>query len=162
MHTTTTRASHNEVWPTCRFGAHRITAPSAGRAAGVALMRTTIGSGGEEPIFGDLRSSAAPHHASQSRRPQTRRARPIARRAEGFALLAAVAVLAAVLGAVFGQEWLGLLVYLSVAAAPTLPTGLALAGVVGPRSRRWRSSVGSIPWSCRRWCSGCCSSRCGG
>ena len=54
-----------------------------------------------------------------------------ARRAEGLALLAAVAVLAVVLGAVFGQEWLGLLVYLSVAAALTLPTGVALAGVVG-------------------------------
>jgi two-component system sensor histidine kinase DesK len=53
------------------------------------------------------------------------------RRAEGLALLAAVAVLAVVLGAVFGQEWLGLLVYLSVAAALTLPTRVALAGVVG-------------------------------
>jgi two-component system, NarL family, sensor histidine kinase DesK len=44
------------------------------------------------------------------------------RRAEGFALLAGVAVLAVVLGAVLGQEWLGLLVYLSVAAALILPT----------------------------------------
>jgi two-component system sensor histidine kinase DesK len=53
------------------------------------------------------------------------------RRTEGFALLAVVAVLAVVLGAAFGQEWLGLLVYLSVAAALTLPTRGALAGVVG-------------------------------
>jgi two-component system, NarL family, sensor histidine kinase DesK len=53
------------------------------------------------------------------------------RRAEGFALLVAVAVLAVVLGAAFGQEWLGLLVYLSVAAALTLPTRGALAGVIG-------------------------------
>ncbi len=53
------------------------------------------------------------------------------RRAEGLALLAAVAVLAVVLGAVLGQEWLGLLVYLSVAAALTLPTGVAITGVVG-------------------------------
>jgi two-component system, NarL family, sensor histidine kinase DesK len=53
------------------------------------------------------------------------------RRAEGFALLAAVAVLAVVLAAALGQEWLGLLVYLSVAAALTLPTRAALAGVVG-------------------------------
>ena len=53
------------------------------------------------------------------------------RRAEGFALLAGVAVLAIVLGAVLGQEWLGLLVYLSVAAALTLPTRGALVGVVG-------------------------------
>ena len=40
--------------PEVPFGAHIITAPSASRAAGVALMRTTIGSGGKEPIFGDL------------------------------------------------------------------------------------------------------------
>jgi two-component system sensor histidine kinase DesK len=53
------------------------------------------------------------------------------RRAEGVALLVAVAVLAVVLGAVFGQEWLGLLVYLSVAAALTLSTRVALAGVIG-------------------------------
>lgn len=53
------------------------------------------------------------------------------RRAEGFALLVAVAVLAVVLGAAIGQEWLGLLVYLSVAAALTLPTRVALAGVLG-------------------------------
>jgi two-component system, NarL family, sensor histidine kinase DesK len=53
------------------------------------------------------------------------------RRTEGLALLAAVAVLAVVLGAVFGQEWLGLLVYLSVAAALTLPPRIAIAGVVG-------------------------------
>jgi two-component system sensor histidine kinase DesK len=53
------------------------------------------------------------------------------RRAEGFALLAGVAVLAVVLGAVFGQEWLGLLVYLSVAAALTLPPRIALASVIG-------------------------------
>jgi two-component system sensor histidine kinase DesK len=53
------------------------------------------------------------------------------RRAEGFALLVAVAVLAVVLGAALGQEWLGLLVYLSVAAALTLPTRAALAGVLG-------------------------------
>jgi two-component system sensor histidine kinase DesK len=53
------------------------------------------------------------------------------RRAEGFALVAGVAVLAIVLGAVVGQEWLGLLVYLSVAAALTLPPRGALVGVVG-------------------------------
>jgi two-component system sensor histidine kinase DesK len=53
------------------------------------------------------------------------------RRAEGLALFAAVAVLAVVLGAVFSGEWLGLLVYLSVAAALTLPTRAAIAGVVG-------------------------------
>jgi two-component system sensor histidine kinase DesK len=53
------------------------------------------------------------------------------RRTEGFALLVALAVLAVVLGAALGQEWLGLLVYLSVAAALTLPTRAALAGVVG-------------------------------
>jgi two-component system, NarL family, sensor histidine kinase DesK len=53
------------------------------------------------------------------------------RRAEGFALLVAVAVLAVVLGAAIGQEWLGLLVYLSVAAALTLPTRVALVGVIG-------------------------------
>jgi two-component system sensor histidine kinase DesK len=53
------------------------------------------------------------------------------RRAEGFALLAVVAVLAVVFGAALGQEWLGLLVYLSVAAALTLPTRVALAGVIG-------------------------------
>ena len=53
------------------------------------------------------------------------------RPAEGFALLAVVAVLAVVLGAAFGQEWLGLLVYLSVAAALTLPTRVARAGVIG-------------------------------
>jgi two-component system sensor histidine kinase DesK len=53
------------------------------------------------------------------------------RRAEGLGLLAAVAVLAVVLGAALGQEWLGLLVYLSVAAALTLQTRIALAGVVG-------------------------------
>jgi hypothetical protein len=45
------------------FGAHMITAPSASRAAGVALMRTTIGSGGEEPIFGDLRYAMARRRA---------------------------------------------------------------------------------------------------
>jgi hypothetical protein len=39
--------------------------------------------------------------------------------------------LAVVLGAVFGQEWLGLLVYLSVAAALALPPRIALASVVG-------------------------------
>ncbi len=53
------------------------------------------------------------------------------RQTEGFALLAAVAVLAVVLGAALGQEWLGLLVYLSVAAALTLPPRAGLAGVVG-------------------------------
>ena len=53
------------------------------------------------------------------------------RRTECFALLAAVAVLAVALGAALGHEWLGLLVYLSVAAALTLPTRVALAAVVG-------------------------------
>jgi two-component system sensor histidine kinase DesK len=51
------------------------------------------------------------------------------RRAEGLTLLAAVAVLAIVLGATVGEEWLGLLVYLSVAAALALPMRVAIAGV---------------------------------
>lgn len=51
------------------------------------------------------------------------------RRAEGSALLAALAALAIALSIGFGDEWLGLLVYLSVVLALALPTGLALAGV---------------------------------
>ncbi|MGH9230063.1 MAG: sensor histidine kinase [Acidimicrobiales bacterium] len=53
------------------------------------------------------------------------------RRIEGMAPLAVVAVLAVVLAAALRQEWLGLLVYLSVAAALTLPTRAGLAGVIG-------------------------------
>jgi two-component system, NarL family, sensor histidine kinase DesK len=52
-----------------------------------------------------------------------------ARKVEGSALLAALAALAICLSTAFGDGWLGLLVYLSVAMALALPTGLALAGV---------------------------------
>jgi two-component system, NarL family, sensor histidine kinase DesK len=51
------------------------------------------------------------------------------RRIEGSALLAALAGLAICLSTAFGDGWRGLLVYLSVAVALALPTGLALAGV---------------------------------
>jgi len=51
------------------------------------------------------------------------------RRAEGAALLAAVAALAIALSIAFGDDWLGLLVYLSVALALALPTRFALAGL---------------------------------
>ena len=50
-------------------------------------------------------------------------------RGEGLALLTAIAVLAVALAAAFGEEWLGLLVYLSVAAALALPARVAIAGV---------------------------------
>lgn len=83
------------------------------------------------------------------------------RRAEGLALLAAVAVLAVVLGAVFGQEWLGLLVYLSVAAALTLPTRVALASVVGATVAAL-AIVGALDPVVLQTLLGCCSSRCGG
>jgi two-component system, NarL family, sensor histidine kinase DesK len=51
------------------------------------------------------------------------------RRAEGSALLGALAALAIGLSIAFGDDWLGLLVYLSIAVALTLPTSLALAGI---------------------------------
>jgi two-component system sensor histidine kinase DesK len=51
------------------------------------------------------------------------------RRAEGAALLAAVAALAIALSIAFGDDWLALLVYLSIALALALPTPLALAGL---------------------------------
>jgi two-component system sensor histidine kinase DesK len=51
------------------------------------------------------------------------------RRVEGRALLAGLAVLAIGLSVAFGDEWLGLLVYLSVALALALPTAPALAGI---------------------------------
>jgi len=52
-----------------------------------------------------------------------------ARRGEGVALLGAIAALAIALSIAFGDEWLGLLVYLSVAVALAVPTRLALAGI---------------------------------
>lgn len=51
------------------------------------------------------------------------------RRGEGSMVLGAIAALAIGLAIGFGDEWLGLLVYLSVAIALALPTGFALAGV---------------------------------
>jgi two-component system sensor histidine kinase DesK len=51
------------------------------------------------------------------------------RRVEGAALLGALAALAICLSTAFGDDWLGLLVYLSVAVALAIPTALALAGV---------------------------------
>jgi two-component system sensor histidine kinase DesK len=51
------------------------------------------------------------------------------RKVEGGALLGAIAALAIGLSIGFGDEWLGLLVYLSIALALALPTWLALAGV---------------------------------
>jgi two-component system, NarL family, sensor histidine kinase DesK len=51
------------------------------------------------------------------------------RRGEGGALLAAIAALAVALSIAFGDEWLGLLVYLSIALALALSTRLALVGV---------------------------------
>ena len=53
------------------------------------------------------------------------------RRREGTALLAAIAVLAIALPIAFGDDWLGLLVFLSVAVALALPARLALAGITG-------------------------------
>jgi two-component system sensor histidine kinase DesK len=52
-----------------------------------------------------------------------------ARRGEGAAVLGALAALAIGLSIAFGDEWLGLLVYLSVAVALALPTRLALAAI---------------------------------
>jgi two-component system, NarL family, sensor histidine kinase DesK len=51
------------------------------------------------------------------------------RRGEGAALLGGIAALAVGLSIAFGDEWLGLLVYLSIALALALPTGLALTGI---------------------------------
>jgi two-component system sensor histidine kinase DesK len=51
------------------------------------------------------------------------------RRTEGWALLGAAAALSVGLSIAFGDEWLGLLVYLTVALALALPTRLALAGI---------------------------------
>jgi two-component system, NarL family, sensor histidine kinase DesK len=51
------------------------------------------------------------------------------RRAEGAALLAAVAALAIALSIAFGDDWLGLLVYVSIAVALALPTHVALTGL---------------------------------
>ena len=53
----------------------------------------------------------------------------IERRSEGRALLGGVAALATGLAVAFGDEWLGLLVYLSIALALALPTRLALVGI---------------------------------
>ena len=52
------------------------------------------------------------------------------RRAEGAALLGALAALAIGLAIAFGEEWLGLLIYLTVALALALPTRAALAAIV--------------------------------
>lgn len=51
------------------------------------------------------------------------------RRVEGHVLLASLAMLAIALSVAFGDEWLGLFVYLSVALALALPTRLALVGI---------------------------------
>jgi two-component system, NarL family, sensor histidine kinase DesK len=51
------------------------------------------------------------------------------RRVEGRALLATLAAIAICLSISFGDEWLGLLVYLSIALALSLPTRPALAGI---------------------------------
>jgi two-component system sensor histidine kinase DesK len=51
------------------------------------------------------------------------------RRAEGSALLSSLAALAIGLSVAFGDQWLGLLVYLGVALALALPTRMALAGI---------------------------------
>ena len=53
------------------------------------------------------------------------------RRVEGSGLLAAIAGLGVALSIAFGDEWLGLLVYVSVAVALALPAAVALAGVAG-------------------------------
>lgn len=52
------------------------------------------------------------------------------RRTEGLLLLGAIATLATALAAVLENEWMALVVYLSVAAALVLPIRLAVAGVV--------------------------------
>jgi two-component system sensor histidine kinase DesK len=51
------------------------------------------------------------------------------RRAEGAALLGTLAALSIALSIAFGDDWLGLLIYLSVAVALTLPTRFALAAI---------------------------------
>jgi two-component system sensor histidine kinase DesK len=51
------------------------------------------------------------------------------RRIEGSVLLAALAALAICLSTAFGDEWLGLFVYLSIAVALALPTRVALVGI---------------------------------
>ena len=51
------------------------------------------------------------------------------RRGEGGALLVALSAVAVGLSIAFGGEWLGLLVYLSIALALALPTRLALVGI---------------------------------
>jgi two-component system sensor histidine kinase DesK len=51
------------------------------------------------------------------------------RRREGVALLGAIAALAVGLAIAFGDEWLGLLVYLSVAVALAVPARPALGGI---------------------------------
>ncbi len=51
------------------------------------------------------------------------------RRTEGRALLGAAAALSVGLSVALGDDWLGLLVYLTVAVALALPTGQALVGI---------------------------------
>jgi two-component system sensor histidine kinase DesK len=51
------------------------------------------------------------------------------RRTEGIVLLSSIAAIAIGLSIAFGNQWLGLLVYLSIALALALPTGPALAGI---------------------------------
>jgi two-component system sensor histidine kinase DesK len=51
------------------------------------------------------------------------------RRAEGAALLGVLAAIAICLSTAFGDDWLGLLIYLSIALALALPTRLALLGI---------------------------------
>ncbi|MGH2988032.1 MAG: sensor histidine kinase, partial [Solirubrobacterales bacterium] len=53
------------------------------------------------------------------------------RRPEGATLLCSLAALAIGLSVAFGDQWLGLLVYLSIAIALTLPTRIALTGIAG-------------------------------
>jgi two-component system sensor histidine kinase DesK len=53
------------------------------------------------------------------------------RRAEGSVLLGSLAALAIGLSIAFSDQWLGLLVYLGIAVALTLPTRLALPGIAG-------------------------------
>jgi hypothetical protein len=70
------------------------------------------------------------------------------RRAEGAALLAGVAVLAIALSIAFGDDWLGLLVYLSVALALVLPTLLGSQAWRRWLRSPWRSRESS-KWPCR-------------
>jgi two-component system, NarL family, sensor histidine kinase DesK len=51
------------------------------------------------------------------------------RRTQGAALLGSIAALSIGLSIAFGDDWLGLLVFLSVAVALALPTRIALAGI---------------------------------